>query len=154
MGARNDDWQVNHKKIQRRWVEEGLRVVVKRRRKRIGASTVPAVVVEKANDPWPIDFQFDSTINGKLIKILSSVDEHTREFLGGPVDYSITGLDLSEQLEMLAIDRAMPKALRMDYGRELISKAVADWPSEKENLHPTGSTLEKRVRRVIQWQDS
>ena len=89
--ARNDGWVVNHKKIQRLWAEEGLRVVVKRRRKRICVSTVPGVTAEKANDVWSVDFQFDSTVAGKPIKILSVIDEHTRECLGGIVDYSITG---------------------------------------------------------------
>ena len=109
-------------------------MVVKRRRKRIGVSTVPAVVAEKAGDVWSIDFQFDSTITGKPLKILSIVDEHTRECLGGIVDYSITGLDLAEQLDVLAIDRGMPGALRMDNGPELISNAVADWASETERV--------------------
>ena len=132
--ARNDGWQVNHKKIQRLWVEEGLRVVVKRRRKRVGVSTVPAVVAKSAGDVWSIDFQFDSTITGKPVKILSIVDEHTRECLGGIVDYSITGLDLAEQLDVLAIERGIPGALRMDNGPELISNAVAAWASETERV--------------------
>ena len=102
--ARNDGWVVNHKKIQRLWREEGLRVVVKRRRKRIGVSTIPAVAAEKPNDVWSVDFQFDSTITGNPVKILSIVDEHTRECLGGIVDYSITGGDLAEQLDVLAIE--------------------------------------------------
>jgi putative transposase len=132
--ARRDGWQVNHKKIQRLWAEEGLRVVVKRRRKRIGVSTIPAMVAEKAGDVWSVDFQFDSTITGKPVKILSIVDEHTRECLGGVVDYSITGLDLAEQLDVLAIDRGMPQALRMDNGPELISNAVAQWASETDRV--------------------
>ena len=132
--ARNDGWVVNHKKIQRLWAEEGLRVVVKHRRKRIGVSTVPTVVAEKPGDVWSIDFQFDSTITGKPLKILSIVDEHTRECLGSLVDYSITGLDLAEQLDVLAIDRGMPKALRMDNGPALVRKALAEWASETERI--------------------
>lgn len=46
----------NHNKIQNLWAEEGLRVVVKRRGKRIGVSTVPSVVAEKANDVWSMGF--------------------------------------------------------------------------------------------------
>jgi putative transposase len=65
---------VNHKKIQRLLTEEGLRVVVKRRRKRVGVSTVPDVTAGKGNDVWSVDFQFDSTITGKPIKILSITD--------------------------------------------------------------------------------
>lgn len=137
--ARRDGWMVNHKKIQRLWTEEGLRVVVKHRRKRIGVSTVPAVVAEKPNDVWSVDFQFDSTMRGKPVKILSIVDEHSRECLGGLVDYSITGLDLAEQLDLLAIERSAPKALRMDNGPELISSSLAQWASETERIFiPTG----------------
>jgi putative transposase len=108
--------------------------VVKRRRKRIGVSTVPGITAEKANDVWSIDFQFDSTVTGKPIKILSVIDEHTRECLGGIVDYSITGLDLAEQLDVLAIERGMPGALRMDNGPELISNAITQWVSETERV--------------------
>lgn len=132
--ARNNGWQVNHKKIQRLWAEEGLRVVVKRRRKRVGSSTVEAVTAQKAGDVWSVDFQFDSTITGRPVKILSIVDEHTRECLGGIVDYSITGLDIAEQLDLLAIERGAPKALRMDNGPELISTALAQWASETERI--------------------
>ena len=137
--ARRDGSQDNHMKIQRLWAEEGLRVVVKRRRKRIGVSTVPAVIAEKAGDVCSVDFQFDSTTTGKPVKSLSIVDEHTRECLGGLVDYSITGLDLAEQLDVLAIDRGMLKALRMDNGPVLISDAVAEWANETERVFiPSG----------------
>ena len=64
------------------------------------------------------------------MKISYIVDGHARECSGGIVDYSITGLNLAEQLNALAIDRGMPKALRMDKGPALISKAVAEWASK------------------------
>ena len=92
------------------------------------------MVAEKGNDMWSIDFQFDSTITGKPLKILSIVDEHTRGCLGGLVDYSITGLDFAEQLDVLALERGMPKALRMDNGPEMISKALAEWASETKRV--------------------
>jgi hypothetical protein len=57
---------------------------------------------------------------GKPFKILSIVDEHTREALGGKVEYSITAEDLIDQLDVLVIERGMPKALRMDDGPVLI----------------------------------
>lgn len=98
--ARNDGWEVNHNKVPSLWAEESLRVVVKYRRKRLGVSTVRAVVAEKAGNVWSIDVQFDSTITGKPVNILSIVDEHTRERLGGIVNYSITALDLAAQLDV------------------------------------------------------
>ena len=64
----------------------------RRRRKRDGTSTVPPTVVANAPDQlWAVDFQFDVTTDGRAIKIVSIVDEHTRECLGGMVERSITG---------------------------------------------------------------
>jgi len=129
--ARNDGWVVNHKKIQRLWGEEGLRVVVKRRRKRVGVSDLPTITQAAApGDVWAIDFQFHSTSAGKPFKILSIVDEHTRQALGGQVEYSITASDLIDQLDVLTIEHGSPKALRMDNGPEFISKALREWANE------------------------
>ena len=71
---------MNHKKIQRLWREEGLRVPQRRRRNRHGTSTAPPTVTADApNRVWAVDFQFDVTTDGRPIKIVSIVDEHTRE---------------------------------------------------------------------------
>ena len=73
---------VNHKKIQRLWREEGLPVPQRRRRKRHGSSTEPEpVTADGPNRVWAVDFQFSVTTNGRPIKIVSIVDEHTRECL-------------------------------------------------------------------------
>jgi transposase-like protein len=85
--ARAEGWTVNHKKIQRLWREEGLRVPQRRRRKRVGTSTAPEMPTADApNRVWAVDFQFDATADGRPIKIVSIIDEHTRECLGGLVD--------------------------------------------------------------------
>ena len=87
--ARGEGWVVNHKKIQRLWREEGLRVPQRRRRKRHGTSTAPDTVIADApNRVWAVDFQFDVTTDGRPIKIVSIIDEHTRECLGGLVERS------------------------------------------------------------------
>lgn len=57
------------------------------------------------------------------------MDEPTRECLGGTFNYSSTGLDLVEQLDVLALEGGMPKALRLDNGPELISNDIAEWAS-------------------------
>ena len=83
--ARDEGWHVNHKKIQRLWREEGLRVPQQRRRKRLGTSTTPnPPKADAPNRVWAVDFQFDATTDGRPVKIVSIVDEHTRECLGGP----------------------------------------------------------------------
>ena len=64
--ARAEGWIVNHKKLQRLWREEGLRVPVRRRRKRLGASTAADTPAADApNRVWAVDFQFDSTTDGR-----------------------------------------------------------------------------------------
>ena len=66
----------------------------------------------------------------KPLKILSVVDEHTRQALGGKVEYSITAGDLMDQLDVLTIEYGVPRALRMDNGPEFISKALREWVKE------------------------
>ncbi|SFR22197.1 hypothetical protein SAMN04488564_10695 [Lentzea waywayandensis] len=79
--ARGEGWTVNHKKIQRLWREEVLRVVVKR----VGSSTVPPVPSATGpNMVWAIDFQFGPTIDGRPVKILSVVDDASASTCSGP----------------------------------------------------------------------
>lgn len=72
--ARADGWIVNHKKL-RLWREEGLRVPIRARRKRVGSSTAPGTpTADTPNKVWAVDFQFDSTTDGRPIKIASIID--------------------------------------------------------------------------------
>jgi transposase InsO family protein len=125
--ARAEGWNVNHKKIQRLWRDEGLRVPQRRRRKRLGASTTPnPPTADAPNVVWAVDFQFRTTTDGRPIKIVSIVDEHTRECLGGLVERNITGRHLIDELDRLAVDRGYPAVLRCDNGPELACAAMAD----------------------------
>jgi putative transposase len=133
--ARGEGWTVNHKKVQRLWRDEGLRVPQPRRRKRVGSSTAPDhPVADAPNRVWAVDFQFDSTTDGRPVKIVSIVDEHTRECLGGLVERSITGDRLIDELDRLASHRGYPKVLRCDNGPELACTAMADWAGERVGL--------------------
>jgi len=133
--ARAAGWIVNHKKIQRLWRDEGLRVPQRRRRKRLGASTAPGMPTADApNRVWAVDFQFDATTDGRAIKIVSIIDEHTRECLGGLVDRSITADVLIDELDRLATIRGHPAVLRCDNGPELACDAMADWAGQRVGL--------------------
>src|SRR5215211_8187646 len=59
--ARGEGWQVNHKKIQRLWRDEGLRVPQRRRRKRLGTTTAETVTADAPNRVWAVDFHSSST---------------------------------------------------------------------------------------------
>ncbi|WP_115261756.1 IS3 family transposase [Micrococcus luteus] len=139
--ARAEGWVVNHKKIQRLWRDEGLRVPQRRRRKRVGSSTVDAPTADAPNVVWAVDFQFDADEHGRPIKICSIVDEHTRECIGDLVERSITADRLTAHLEDLVAARGAPAVLRSDNGPEFISEAMADWAGTRTGLSyiPPGS---------------
>ena len=134
-GARADGWYVNHKRLQRLWREEGLRVPQRRRRKRVGTSTTThSLVADAPNRVWAVDFQFDATTDGRPVKIVSIVDEHTRECLGGLVEHCVTADDLIDELDRLAAHRGYPAVLRCDNGPELACAALADWAGDRVGL--------------------
>lgn len=83
---------------------------------------------------WAIDFQFDSDEQGKIIKICSIVDEHTKESIGGLVERKISSKNLIAHLEELVAERGAPMVLRMDNGSEFISEALAAWAGTTTGL--------------------
>lgn len=129
------DGVVNHKKVQRLWRDEGLRVPQRHRRKRLGASTAPDTPTADApNRVWAVDFQSDATTDGRPIKIVSIVDEHTRECLGGLVERSITAPHLADELDRIALTRGYPAMLRSDNGPELACQTMRDWAGGRVGL--------------------
>ena len=145
--------EVNKKKVHRLWREEGLQVRVHSPRKRAGVSSIPPVEADAPNVVWAIDFQFDSTIDGKAIKIASMVDEHTRVSLLHLVERSITAERLVTELErVFAAAGGPPKVLRMDNGPELVSQALQQFCDGKVGLSyiPPGCAVEQRLHRIIQ----
>jgi len=127
--------EVNKKKIHRLWREEGLQVKVVSPRKRAGVSSIPPIEADAPNVVWAIDFQFDSTTDGKAIKIASMIDEHTRVSLLHVVERSITAERLVFELEKaFAAAGGPPKVLRMDNGPELVSQALQRFCDGKVGL--------------------
>jgi putative transposase len=123
--------QVNRKKIQRLWREEGLRVPHKRRkRQRVGDSTTPAdrLTALHPDHVWALDFQFDVTAGGRVIKILHVVDEFTRESLSDLVAHSIDADATVACLDRIVDRRGVhPHFIRCDNGPELTANALRDW---------------------------
>jgi len=127
--------RINKKKVQRLWAEEGLQRRVHSRRKRTGESSHPQVCADAPKVVWALDFQFDSTIDGKAVKIASMLDEHTRESLLNIVERSITAERLVEDLERsFAAAGGPPMVLRMDNGPEMISQALQQFCGGKVGL--------------------
>ena len=134
--------EVNKKRMHRLWHEEGLQVRVHSPRKRAGVSSVPQIPADAPQVVWALDFQFDSTVDGRAIKIASMIDEHTRVSLLHLVERSITAERLVAELEtVFATAGGPPKVLRMDNGPELISQALQRFCDGKVGLSyiPPGS---------------
>jgi putative transposase len=127
--------EINKKKVHRLWREEGLQVRVRSARKRAGVSSIPPIEADAPNVVWAIDFQFDSTVDGKAIKIASMIDEHTRVSLLNIVERSITAEHLVEELKkVFAAASGPPKVLRMDNGPEFISQALQQFCDGKTDM--------------------
>jgi putative transposase len=127
---REQGWEVNRKRVQRLWREEGLRVPQrKRKRRRLGDSTVPAqrLRAERPNQVWALDYQHDQTADGRVIRLLNVVDEFTREALKMLVERSIDADRTVGVLEGLTAERGAPEHVRMDNGPELTAHALVDW---------------------------
>lgn len=125
---RHEEHQViNKKRVHRVWREEGLQVAKRRRRKRVGESTGPIIEADAPNVVWAIDFQHDSTADGRGFKIASMVDEHTRESLLDLTARSITGEDLVQALKLILVVRGVPVLIRCDNGPELVSQALREF---------------------------
>lgn len=126
-----EGWQINRKRTQRLWREEGLRVPQKRRkRQRLGESTVPAkrLRAERPDHVWAIDFQFDQTADGHNLKLLHVVDEFTREALAIECRRRIDADHTVKVLDRLIAQRGTaPAFLRCDNGPEMTANAVRDW---------------------------
>jgi putative transposase len=128
---RGQGWRVNRKAVQRLWREEGLRVPARRRkRQRLGSSTCPAdrLAAEHPDHVWALDYQFDQTTDGRILKLLNVVDEHTREALAITVDRRIDADATVAALDRLVAERGWPpRFIRCDNGPELTANALRDW---------------------------
>jgi transposase InsO family protein len=114
----------------RLWQREGLKVPVKKRkRRRIGTSAngCHRRRAEGPNDVWCWDFVYDRTTSGSQLKWLSVVDEYTRECLALKVDRGITSEDVIDTLSELFAMRGVPKHIRSDNGPEFIAHALRRW---------------------------
>ncbi len=124
-------WEINRKRTQRLWREEGLRVPRRRRkRQRLGESTVPTSRLRATapNQVWAIDFQFDQTADGRILKLLHVVDEFTREALTIECHRRIDADRTVGVLERLVAERGTaPAYLRCDNGPEMTANALRDW---------------------------
>jgi putative transposase len=127
-----EGYQINHKRIERLYREEGLSLRLKKRKKRISHLRVVMDRPEQINQHWSMDFVSDSLYNGRRFRVLTVVDDFSRECPVLEVDHSLTGQRVARVLDRLALTRGLPEVITVDNGPEFISKALDLWAFENK----------------------
>ncbi len=126
----SEGFKVNHKRIERLWRREGLKVPQKQpKRKRLWLNDGSCVRLRPRykNHVWSYDFVMDRTHNGKAIRMLTIIDEHTRECLAIEVNRKLNSQNVMDVLSQLFIERGTPQYIRSDNGSEFIAKRLRWW---------------------------
>ena len=121
---------MNHKRVERIWREEGLKVPKKQpKRKRLWLNDGSCVRLRsnRRNHEWSYDFVADRTSDGRPIRMLTIVDEFTRECLAIDVAKRLTSEDVLERLSDLFVCKGVPDHIRSDNGSEFTAKSVREW---------------------------
>lgn len=124
---RNDGWWVNHKRVARIWREEGLKIprrMTKKRRLWLNDGSCVRLRPTHRNHVWSYDFVEDRLANGRKIRMLTVIDEYSRESLAIVTKRRLNWEDVVECLQMLFILRGMPVYLRSDNGSEFTTERV------------------------------
>lgn len=126
----NEGWRVNHKRVERIWRREGLKVPQKQpKRGRLWLNDGSCVRLrpEHRDHVWSYDFVKDHTADGKAFRVLNIIDEYSRECLVTLVDHKIKSEDVLDQLFNLFVFRGIPEHIRSDNGPEFTARAVRKW---------------------------
>lgn len=123
-------WRVNHKRVERIWRKEGLKVTKKQpKRSRLWLNDGSCIRLrpEYKDHVWSYDFMIDRTANGRPFKILNIIDEFTRECLVSCVARKIKTQEVIDQLFQLFIFRGVPDYIRSDNGPEFTARSIRKW---------------------------
>jgi putative transposase len=127
---RREGWQVNHKRVERLYREEGLSLRRRRGRKRLSHLRVVRQPLVAANQAWALDFVHDRLFDGRGFRALAVIDEWSRESLAIEVDVSLTGERVKRVLERLSSGRGLPAIIQSDNGPEFTGRVLDQWAYE------------------------
>ena len=117
----------NPKRIYRK---EGLQVR-RKRRKKLTRPRVPMAVPTRVNERWSVDFVSDQLANGRRFRVFNIVDDFSRECVAQIVDFSISRLRLTRELDRISGRRPLPDKIVCDNGPELTCKAMSFWAKKR-----------------------
>ena len=131
---RREGWHVNAKRIYRLYREEELIVCTKQRRKMARRRPITtAGMAARPNQCWSMDFVSDKLADGRSFRILTVVDQFTRECVALEADRSMTGMKVAQALERVRQERGrLPESITVDNGSEFYSRALEAWAMSSE----------------------
>ena len=127
---RREGWNVNQKRIERLWRQEGLKIPSKQpKRRRLWLNDGSCIRLRPAykNHVWSYDFVQTRTHDGRSVRILTLIDKYTRECLAIDVERRLNSESVLQRLSDLFVRRGVPKYIRSDNGPEFTAKAVRQW---------------------------
>ena len=125
-----EGWKVNHKRVEGLWRQEGLKVPSrqpKRRRRWLHDGSCVRLRAAHKDHVWSYDFVHERTHDGRAFRLLTLLDEYTRECLAIEVHRQMNHQDVLDRLAELFVDRGVPEYIRSDNGSEFTAQAVRDW---------------------------
>jgi len=127
---RREGHAVNKKRVQRIYREEKLMVRRRGGRKRAMGMRRPLEVPLVANQGWSLDFVSDQMTDGRRFRILTVIDNCTRECLGLVAGTSLSGRRVARELDAIILRRGHPQTIISDNGTEYTSKAILAWAGD------------------------
>ena len=118
---------VNHKRVERLYAEARLQIKRRKRKKVPVTDRQPLGRPQAANQVWSMDFVFDRTAEGRVIKNLTVVDDATHESVAIVSERAIGGHALTRILDGIVLHRGLPQAMRTDNGKEFCGHAMLSW---------------------------
>lgn len=125
-----EGWQVNHKRVERIWRQEGLKVPAKQpKRGRLYLHDGSCIRLRPCweNHVWSYDFVSERLHNGRKFRMLTVIDEYSRRCLAIRVDYQLRSEQVLEALAALFVTEAIPDYIRSDNGAEFTATQVREW---------------------------
>jgi putative transposase len=124
--------RLNHKKLYRLYKEERLTVRKRGGRKRALGTRAPMAIPQDQNLRWSLDFVMDTLVSGRRFRILTLVDDFTRECLGLVADTSLTGPRVVRELDRIIETRGCPRMIVSDNGTEFTSNTILAWQQDHD----------------------
>lgn len=128
---KREGFKINHKRTERIYKEEGLKLRIRRRKKMAAVQRTEVPPAARLNERWSMDFMSDALSDGRKLRLLTIVDDYSRKCHRIEVDTSIGGARVTRVLNEIAQGEGLPESITIDNGPEFIGKALDNWAYQR-----------------------